>query len=76
MKDGESLENGMVSGPAAAETRREFLGKAAKSIIGRGILARGVTAPETARAHTCLSNNGACPTYDCCHEHICPAADT
>lgn len=32
MKDGESLENGTVNCPPVVETRREFLGKVAKSI--------------------------------------------
>ena len=50
MKNDHNSRDGVVGRPATAGTRREFLGKVTRSIIGGGILVGGVMGPRTALA--------------------------
>ena len=81
MNDAESSGNAVIKGPAAPETRREFLGKVARSIIAGGVLVGWLTPSQTAPAgcgppgNVCLASDDVCPLSNTCIEHTCPAAD-
>jgi hypothetical protein len=65
-------EAGRNSSGQPGGTRREFLGKITKSLIGGGVLITALTAPRVAKASGCT----VCDTdYNECYEDTCDTAN-
>jgi len=81
--DGSQLGPRANPSPDGGTTRRDFLQKATKAIIGGGVLIGGLTVPMPARASPCTECNtsahscGAevCETYNVCTTDECTTQD-
>jgi hypothetical protein len=65
-------EAGQNSTGQTGRTRREFLGKITKSLIGGGVLITALTKPQMAKAIVCTECDG---TYNECYEDTCDAVN-
>jgi len=79
--------NGLINISTSPATRREFLGKLTKTLIGGGGLIGGVGIPlsalacPTGQANTCSSGNNCttgyevCTTFNVCDPNTCTATN-